>query len=198
MEAAVSGIFVFGATGVTHGECHHGGKRPIIGDAGNYGIPGAAVGAVDEGIEIAPVVRVKKFPQTIRTDIAVRGYLGLVRPSGARPDHKTLVSLRSDFLTPDRGYGGQGGCFRGDIPQKRGDIRLPPFRLDNNPAGIVQHPAVDSMRPGQPEYKGAKTDPLDNPFYFDAYSIDSHNLNQVQVQDLNQVHDQVWVLCTST
>jgi hypothetical protein len=30
------------------------------------------------------------------------------------------------------------------------------------------------MRPGQPEYKGAKADPLDNPFYFDAYSIDSH------------------------
>jgi hypothetical protein len=72
MEAAVHGIFVFGVAVAAHGEWRHGGVRPVVRNAGDDGISGTAVCAVNEWIEKAPVTGVEKLAKTVSADIAVR------------------------------------------------------------------------------------------------------------------------------
>jgi hypothetical protein len=72
MEASVHGIFVFGPAIATHGEYSHGGIRPVVRDAGDDGISGAAVCAIDERIEKAPVSGIEKLTETIFAHIAIR------------------------------------------------------------------------------------------------------------------------------
>ena len=64
MEAPVAGIIILGAAVRAHQKGRHSCVRAVIRDGARNGIPGAALGAVDEGIEMAPVGWIKKFPQT--------------------------------------------------------------------------------------------------------------------------------------
>ena len=59
VKAAVERIVVFGLAGRAHCELRHRGLRPVVGNAARDGEARAAVGAVEEGIAIAAVVRTK-------------------------------------------------------------------------------------------------------------------------------------------
>ena len=71
MKAAGGGIFVFLPAGAAHREGGHGGVWPVVGNSGDDGVAGTAVGAVYEGIPEAPVGRVKELAQAVGADEGV-------------------------------------------------------------------------------------------------------------------------------
>ena len=73
VEAPVKGVRIFCQAGRAHFELPHRGFWPVIRNICDDGEAGAAVGAVNEGITVAPVMRVEQFCQAIRADADVRG-----------------------------------------------------------------------------------------------------------------------------
>jgi hypothetical protein len=76
METSVHGIVIFAGTVITHGKTSHGGLWPVVRYVINYGIPGPAIGAVDEGVKVSPVLPVEEFSEAIATGCCVWGYEG--------------------------------------------------------------------------------------------------------------------------
>jgi hypothetical protein len=76
METSVHRIIIFTGTVITHGKGGHGGLWPVVRYVVNYGIPRPAIGAVDKGVKIAPVLLVKEFSEAIATSCCVWGYEG--------------------------------------------------------------------------------------------------------------------------
>ena len=72
MVAPVLNIMILPVAIRAHGKAGHRGLGPVIGDVFNNGKAWAAVGAVDEGIAVAPVPGVTQFPQAVLTDANVR------------------------------------------------------------------------------------------------------------------------------
>src|SRR5208282_2222531 len=72
VKAPVERILIFLKAGRTHGERRHRGARPVVRNVANDGETRPAVGAIDEWIEVTPVVRVEHLTQAIRADCDVR------------------------------------------------------------------------------------------------------------------------------
>jgi hypothetical protein len=64
METPVEGIIVFLLALGTHNKLPHSGLIPIVGKISDDGETGATVCAIDEGIKIASIGRIKKFFET--------------------------------------------------------------------------------------------------------------------------------------
>src|SRR5579859_2233219 len=65
MKTAVYWVGVFTRASRAEREAGHGRQRPVIGQVANDGEARAAVGAVNERVQIAPVGRVKQLAQAI-------------------------------------------------------------------------------------------------------------------------------------
>ncbi len=76
------------------GKRGHGGGRPVVGDILDDGEARAAIGAIDERVEIAAIAGVEQFPLTIRTDgdIGADGLESTSEGSGF-PDLKGVVEV---------------------------------------------------------------------------------------------------------
>ena len=72
MEAAVERVVVFCLASRAHGKDLHGCLFAIIRDILHDGEAGAAVGAVDEGVAIAPVGRVEQFAKAVVAGRTIR------------------------------------------------------------------------------------------------------------------------------
>ena len=72
VKTAIDRIVVLRLAFGAHLEGSHRRLRPVVGDVPDDGEAGAAVGAIDEGIAVAPVVRVEEFPQAVVADGDVR------------------------------------------------------------------------------------------------------------------------------
>jgi hypothetical protein len=72
VKAPVERIFVFRFASRAHREDPHGRLFTIIRDILHDGEAGAAVGAVDEGIAIAPIGRVEQFTKAVVTGRTIR------------------------------------------------------------------------------------------------------------------------------
>jgi len=59
MKAAIGAVVIFSLAIRAHHEIAHGGSGTVVGDVLDDGESGAAVGAVGEGIAIAPILLVK-------------------------------------------------------------------------------------------------------------------------------------------
>ena len=68
METTVAWIIILPLTGRAHGELGHSGFFSIIGDILGDGETRAAVGTIDEWVEVPSVLGVHKLPETIPTD----------------------------------------------------------------------------------------------------------------------------------
>ncbi len=73
VKAAICGVFILGAAPGAQGKTGHGGVRPVVGDIADDRETGAAVGAVDEGVAITPVLRVFHLPQAVGAGCDVGG-----------------------------------------------------------------------------------------------------------------------------
>jgi hypothetical protein len=72
--------FIFGAALAAQSELTHGGVPAVIGEALDNAEPGAAVGAVGEGIEIPSVAWIQHFRKTLGTGSNVRLHHGAFWP----------------------------------------------------------------------------------------------------------------------
>jgi hypothetical protein len=70
--AAISGILVFPFTILAHIKTCHGGERTIVWDIQNDRKPRTTIGAIDEGIPVATIRRVKELPLAIGTNTDIR------------------------------------------------------------------------------------------------------------------------------
>jgi hypothetical protein len=77
MKTPVEWIPILGLTLRTHGKLCHGSLGPVIGHILNDGKTRSAIGAVYEGIAIAPVTRIKDFPAAVAAYGDIRGYHNL-------------------------------------------------------------------------------------------------------------------------
>ena len=73
MKAAVFRILILRLAGAAHGEGGHGGGRAIVGYVADDGVARTAVGAIGEGISVAPVRRVPKIAPAGVAGAGVRG-----------------------------------------------------------------------------------------------------------------------------
>ncbi len=169
MEPAAGGIVVLGPAGGAHGKRCHGGERSVVGDAGDDGVARAAVGAVDEGVAVAPVCRVKQLSETVRANIAVGRYHGPAFATSAGKNGEPGLPRRNLLRATEFGYHRQRRCFGRDRLAKRRQILRLPFRFDLNAAAGIAHPSPQAMFVGKPVDKGTKPNPLDDSFYFQSY-----------------------------
>ena len=100
VEAAVSGVMVFGGALLAHRERRHGRQRPVVGHIPDDGEPGAAVGAVDERVPEPPIGRIGKLAQAVRAGRGVRRDQGPAPPGGPvrtrRPRGASLAAMAKD------------------------------------------------------------------------------------------------------
>src|SRR5271167_279354 len=87
MKAAVQRILVFRKTCRAHGKPRHRRARPVIRNIANNSEARSAVGAIDERIAIAPVIRVEQFAQAVRTYRNIR--------RNQRMDFLSLVAMNN-------------------------------------------------------------------------------------------------------
>ena len=64
MKPAIFRILILRLAGTTHFEGRHGGGRAVVGYVADDCVARTAVGAIGEGVAIAPVRRVAKIPPT--------------------------------------------------------------------------------------------------------------------------------------
>jgi len=92
MEAPIEGIIVFALAVRAHPEVTHGGFRTIVGDVLDDGKPGPTVGAVGEGIAIAPILEGEKLVPAILAGGDIGGdKLILALLGKAVPNHKVGI-----------------------------------------------------------------------------------------------------------
>ena len=153
MEAPVARVAVFGIAAGALGKGRHAGARPVVGQAAGDGVARAAVGAVDEGVAPAPVLRVEKFGQARRTHAHVRPDGGGDNPLHARQDLEAPARVvgRNHFRL-DGIHSCQGRRLAGEALGESIEDRLTALDLDLYPAPVIAHPAH------QPEAVGETVD----------------------------------------
>ena len=161
MEPAVVRVVVLGAAIRAHRERRHGGVGPVVRDGFDDGVPGPAVGAVDERVTVAPVGRVQEFGPAIITQADVRGDQcggstilisqddpeNQVLPQGATPQ------LRCRLFGQGRGLDLQQVMEPGEGP-------LVPFYLKSNPGSIVPNETGQVAGGGGAVHERPEPDPL--------------------------------------
>ena len=164
-----------------HGEHPHGGALPVVGDALDNGEPGPAVGAVEKGVAVPPIVGISHLPQTVLTDAHVRAHLG-VREGfpHAGQDVKARLSGGGNGNGADPANAGQ---HRGLLLQKGHElghlVRLP-FQLQLRPLGGVADEAGQAQLGGEAVDGGAKPHPLHQPLHLQANAgALSHRLSRL-------------------
>ena len=160
-----AGSSILAVAGRTHREGGHGGLGAVIGDILDDGKARAAIGAVDKGVAIAPVLMVEELVETIIAESDIRRdqgkallaarALAYLKPSIARRRKIVYGGLLHDGEHGRRGDAGKEGCH----------AVLFPLYLYLHPLRIVEHPARKRMAPGKGIDKGSKPHTLDDPLY---------------------------------
>jgi len=172
VETAVEWVFVFLATGWAEGEVGHGREGAVVGQGANDCEAGAAVGAIDEGIPVAPIVRVEEFAQTVLTkgDIGRNeGALGVLclafhNDKGGGPGWWDGVA-RHRLNVRQRWRGGEQRLVK-----SRYRCRCT-FDLDKDASAVIADKASQAKLGGKAIDKGAKADPLDNAGYAQSLAL---------------------------
>src|SRR5262249_13789716 len=86
VEAPVGRILVLGATALAHLEARHRRVRTVVRNPLDHGEAGRALGAVDEWVPVATVIRVPQLPQALVAGGNVGRDHGPRRPGLARLD----------------------------------------------------------------------------------------------------------------
>jgi len=168
VEAAIRRIIVLRLASGAHAEGGHRRLGPIVGDIADDGEARAAVRAVDEGIAVASVARVKKLSQAIVADGDVgRDGLELAGPGlGVADDEgigrQALDAVGSKVLDRDVLDAGHGRRLRAQALDKLVQRRARPHCLDLDARGTVQHPAGKPQAGSEVVDEGAESHSLDD------------------------------------
>ena len=154
VEAAVGGVVVLGRAPLAHRERRHRGQRPVVRHVTDDGEPGAAVGAVDERVLVAPVGRVGQLAQAVRAGRGVRRDQGAAQPglAFAGRDDKGCGTGRAKSPGGDPLDPGQRGRLEFQPAQELGHRGFRPLDLDEHAVEVV------ADQPGQPQAGGERVD----------------------------------------
>ena len=158
---------VFRPAGRAHLKPPHRGQRPVIGQALHDGKSGAAVGAVDKGVAVAPVSPVPQLPETVGTggNVGADESIGAARPA-ARQDVKALLSHGgSTCCLPESADTGQRGQVFSQGGTKPGQCRGSPLHLQFHAEHGISAPAGKLMLSRQPVEEGTKAHSLHDALY---------------------------------
>lgn len=167
MKTPVRRVCIFPCTILTQRKCRHAGAFAVIGQGFNDAEPGTAVGAIDKGIPIAPVARVKQLRQTVRTG-------GCIRQDGTRLiarlrylNDKTLTDIGhtvgTQRLNVDMINRSQ---WREALQQsllKPAKVRLGAYQPHLYPCGRVEYLPPQAKGCSQVPDMGTKAHPLHSP-----------------------------------
>ena len=171
--AAVFNVVIFPFAVRAHGEAPHGGQRPIVGHVPHDGEARAAVGAVDEGVAVSPVLRVQQLPFTVLTEADVRRDEGVALAlHKARQDRK---ARHPPERQPPMGFdavddGELRRAFRQRVQKalERGALAL---QLQHDAGGAVADRAAQAVFVHQPVHEGAKANALHDAVYVDPHAL---------------------------
>ncbi len=163
MKAPVGRVFVFRAAGRAQREAPHGGALPVVGQVLDDREARAAVGAVGEGVLVAPVPRVEELGAAVVAGRDVRGdQLIGVGVDGAVQDEER----RSAFgLGVGALVGGDVGARRRLARQGEGeglDVGRRALRQDLHAGRGVAHPPGHGVPLRQGVDEGPEADALDH------------------------------------
>ena len=168
--AAIFDVAVFPLAVRAHGKAPHGGQRTVIGQVPHDGKARAAVGAVDEGVAIAPVLRVQQLAPTVVAQAEVRRDERVaLRLDQTRQDRKALVVLQRAApagLDPVD-HGELRRSLRQPV-QKALQRRALPLELQHHAGGAVADRAAQPVLADLTVHEGAETDAL-----HDAVDVDA-------------------------
>ena len=173
--AAVFDVVIFPLAVRAHGKAAHGGQRAVVGQVPHDGEARAAVGAVEKGIAVAPVLRVEKLAPAVVTEADVRRDEGVAFPlDQARQDREALAAFH--LAAPARFDPIDHGELRRLVRQlvqkalQRGAL---PLELQQHAGGAVADRAAQPELPHLPVHEGAETDALHDPVDIDAQVFQS-------------------------
>jgi hypothetical protein len=121
------------------------------------------VGAVDEGVAVAPVCGVEEFLEAGGADSRIGGDAGADRTGAAGSDPEAgfgVCWLRSQCGGLDGIHARQRRCLGGKAPQEIRDGLRAALDLKVNAGGVVQHPAGEAEFYGEAVDIGAEADAL--------------------------------------
>ncbi len=164
VEPPVGRVVVLGRARGAQCEPGHRGVRPVVGDVPHDAEPGAAVGAVEERVPVAPVGGVEQFGQTRRAGGRVGGDGG---PAGTVPGtgHDPEPCPAADGVLGDRDPLDRGE--RGGVRLQR--LEQPGHGLprtlggQEDPVGVVADVSAHPEPLGQRVHEGTEPDPLHDP-----------------------------------
>ena len=161
VKAPIQRVVVLRLALRAHDEVPHGGQRAVVGNVGDDSEARAAIGAIGERVTVTAVGRVQQFAQAIGAGGDV-GRDELVAPllrhtvanlEGRGADRRHIGDL-------DAFYTRQGRRFPLQITHKRRQRGCRAFDLDLHPAGMIKHPAGQTIFVRQAIDEGTETDPL--------------------------------------
>jgi hypothetical protein len=169
MEAPVSRVVVFRLASRAHRELRHGGLRPVVGNTARDREPRPAVGAVQEGIPVAPVAWVQQFAQAVRASRGIGWNPGAYRPQTSLTTiRKPNSPVAANSRTATESIRASGGAsLRNRFRNASTRVSLP-LDLDGHPVGIVADEARQALLQGQPVDKRAESYALHHAAYYNA------------------------------
>ena len=168
VEPAVAGVVVFLPASGAHLEPGHGGERAVVRHSPHDREARAAIGAVDERVPEPPVRRIEQLGEAIGAGGAVRRdeRVRLARAL-ARDDLESRLRSRRDSADLDPLDQRQRRRLARQSHGEAIERAAVALHLDQHPALVVQHEAVQPELVGQPEDVGAEADSLHD-------SLDAH------------------------
>jgi hypothetical protein len=163
MKAAVDGILVLFTALVTHPEEPHGRVRAVVRQLLDDAEARTAIGAIGEGIAVAPVEGIHHLGQAIVTGGDVGENQRCFWTSRTRPDRELGKSAgieESGLKALDRRAGRTLGVKTAPKLIKQRDRTL---HVDHDPLRSVPDLTVQAEFRGEPVNKGAETDSLYSP-----------------------------------
>jgi hypothetical protein len=172
MESPVGGIFVFLPAAWTHRKRRHARERPVVRHVADDCQARTAVGAIDEGVEVAPVARREELARAIiaQRDVG-RHRLELAGLGDGCADLERRISDRGNRfplevvdVSQRRCFGTQSRCKF----LKRGTFAL---YADFHCPGSVGYPTTHVEPPGKVENEWSEADALDGPANADSSCV---------------------------
>ncbi len=162
MEAAVRRVVVFRLAFGAHREFGHGSGRAVVGQPAHDGEARAAVGAVDERVVVAPVLRVEQlFHAGIAGGQVGRNQSGIGFGAFFREaDLERVEAFQGHFGDGDLLHLGSRGGMLGKIQHEAVQLGGLAFGVYFHAVHVVQHPPGDHVQFCLTIDKGAETHPL--------------------------------------
>jgi hypothetical protein len=159
MEPTIARIPIGLGAGRAHRKAGHRRLRPVVGQTRGDRVARAAMGAVDEGIEMKPARRIEEIVETGLAGRGVRRHPRRHFAGDALLDAEARPAAHRQRRRLDRVEPGE----RRPLRRERGDetLGIAPLDLDQHPLGVVQHPPGEPEPSREPKDEGAHADPLD-------------------------------------